>query len=186
MELRRGAFLDRDGVINRSPAAGEYIRTWAEFRLIPQAVAWIRMFHALDVPVIVVTNQRGVSRGLVDPQELARIHANMCRELSRLDAPITDVFCCPHEENTCECRKPKPGMVWEAARKWKIDPRRSILLGDSERDRELARNCGMRFVAVHEGQLIGRLPEDEAGEADHSVTVAARYERFAGQEKISQ
>ena len=69
------------------------------------------MFHALDVPVIVVTNQRGVSLGLVDPQELARMHANMCRELSRLDAPITDVFCCPHEENTCECRKPKPKMI---------------------------------------------------------------------------
>ena len=163
MELRRGAFLDRDGVINISPAAGDYVRTWEEFQVIPEAVEWIRLFNALGLPVIVVTNQRGVSRGLVQAAELARIHANMLVELARLGARVDDVFCCPHEEAVCDCRKPRPGLVLQAAAKWNIDVRRSILLGDSAADRGLADNCGMHFVAVREGHLVGRL-QDEAGE----------------------
>jgi hypothetical protein len=75
--MRRCVFLDRDGVINFKPAQGEYIRTWREFRLISSVVDWIRLFNALDLLVIVVTNQRGVALGYVDPGELARIHDNM-------------------------------------------------------------------------------------------------------------
>jgi D-glycero-D-manno-heptose 1,7-bisphosphate phosphatase len=156
VELRRSAFLDRDGVINASPAPGGYICKWEEFHLIPEAVEWIRLFHALDLLVIVVTNQRGVSRGLIDPAELARIHANMQAELAHLGARVDDVFCCPHEENTCNCRKPRPGLVWQAASKWNIDVQRSILLGNSACDRQLAENCGMHFVGVREGHVTGR------------------------------
>jgi D-glycero-D-manno-heptose 1,7-bisphosphate phosphatase len=172
LELRRGAFVDRDGVINVSPRPGHYVRTWEEFRLIPETVERIRLFNALDFVVIVVTNQRGVSRGLIDPAELERIHANMRTELARLGARIDDVFCCPHEENTCECRKPKPGLVLQAAAKWDIDVRASILLGDSPSDSELARKCGMHFVAVREGRLVGRL-RDEADEFLDAVGPAA-------------
>jgi D-glycero-D-manno-heptose 1,7-bisphosphate phosphatase len=157
LELRRSAFLDRDGVINVSPARGDYVRTWEEFRLIPEAVEWIRLFRALDLLVIVVTNQRGVSRGLIDLAELNRIHANMQAELAQLGARVDDVFCCPHEENTCDCRKPRPGLVRQAARKWNIDVRRSILLGDSACDRQLAENCGMHFVGVREGHVLRQL-----------------------------
>jgi D-glycero-D-manno-heptose 1,7-bisphosphate phosphatase len=169
LELRRSAFLDRDGVINVSPRPGHYIRTWEEFRLIPEAVEWIRLFNALDLLVIVITNQRGVSQGLVDPAELERIHANMQTELARLGARIDDVFCCPHDVNTCECRKPKPGLVFQAAAKWDIDVRTSILLGDSPSDSELAQKCGMHFVAVREGHLAGR----SRGEADEYMDAVA-------------
>jgi D-glycero-D-manno-heptose 1,7-bisphosphate phosphatase len=104
MELRRGAFFDRDGVINASPPPGEYVRRWEEFRLLPEAVEWIRGFNALDVPVIVVTNQRGVSRGIIEPAELERIHETMRAAVAALGGRIDDVFCCPHEENACHCR----------------------------------------------------------------------------------
>jgi D-glycero-D-manno-heptose 1,7-bisphosphate phosphatase len=160
LELRRSAFLDRDGVINVSPHRGHYIRTWEEFRLIPEAIEMIRLFNALDLLVIVVTNQRGVSRGLIHPAELERIHANMLTELARLGAHIDDVFCCPHDENTCDCRKPKPGLVLQAANKWHVDLPRSIMLGDSPSDRQLAEACGMRFVALREGRMIGILPDE--------------------------
>lgn len=162
MELRPGAFFDRDGVINVSPAPGEYIRRWEEFRLIPEAVEWIRLFNRLELPVIVVTNQRGVSRGLIAAAELERIHRNMREELQRLGAHVDDVFCCPHEENTCDCRKPQPGMVLRAAEKWNLDVQRSILLGDSWRDRELAASCGLTFWEMCEGRMISRVaPEME-------------------------
>lgn len=169
MELRRSAFLDRDGVVNVSPAPGDYIRSWEEFRLIPEAVEWIRLFNALDLLVIVLTNQRGVSRGLIHPSELHRIHANMVAELARLGARIDDVFCCPHGASECNCRKPRPGLVWQAASKWNIDVKRSILLGDSPTDRLLAENCGMHFVNVWEGHVLGNLHVKEQERTEWSV-----------------
>lgn len=176
MELRRSAFLDRDGVINVSPRPGQYIRTWEEFQLIPEAVEKIRLFNALDLLVIVVTNQRGVSRGLIDPAELERIHANMRRELDRLGAHIHDVFCCPHAENACDCRKPRPGLVLEAASKWHIDLPHSIMLGDSPSDRQLAKNCGMRFVGISEGRMIAPLPDDGPDKGDRPTAAMPAWE----------
>ena len=110
--------------------------------------------------MIVVTNQRGVALGQIDPAELARIHDKMKQELLGLGARIDDIFCCVHEEGTCNCSKPRPGMVIEAARKWDIDLTQSMLIGDSSRDEELALACGMAFVAVHEGTVIGRIPAE--------------------------
>jgi histidinol-phosphate phosphatase family protein len=147
-------FLDRDGVINCKPRPGEYICRWEEFRFIPAIVDWIRLFNALELLVIVVTNQRGVARGLVEPEELARIHKNMIDQLGAAGAGIDDVFCCPHEEGVCDCRKPAPGLVLQAARKWDIDLARSIMIGDSARDQELAQRCGMQFIAVADGRVI--------------------------------
>ena len=118
MELRRGAFFDRDGVINASPPPGDYVRHWDQFRLLPETVEWIRRFNALGAPVIVVTNQRGVSRGIVEPAELESIHENMRAAVAARGGRIDDVFCCPHEENACQCRKPLPGLVWRAAEKF--------------------------------------------------------------------
>jgi D-glycero-D-manno-heptose 1,7-bisphosphate phosphatase len=151
---RACVFLDRDGVINRKPPAGEYIRSWREFILIPAVVDWIRLFNALELLVIVVTNQRGVALGLMQQRDVDDIHARMVQELRQRGARIDDVFCCPHAENACDCRKPKPGLVLEACRKWNLDLARSILLGDSDLDRKLAENCGIRFLAVSEGRIV--------------------------------
>jgi D-glycero-D-manno-heptose 1,7-bisphosphate phosphatase len=156
--MRRCVFLDRDGVINVKPACGEYIRSWEEFRLIPAVVDWIRLLNALDFMVIVVTNQRGVALGLMSQADLDRIHREMCAELERAGARIDDVLCCVHEEGACECRKPRTGMILEAARKWDIDIGRSIVVGDSERDRLLAHACRMKFVAVADGKVTAVIP----------------------------
>src|SRR6476469_765220 len=78
---RRCVFLDRDGVINVAPPPGEYVRRWEEFRFLPGVADWIRLFNALDLLVIVVTNQQGVAKGLVRPEDLTTIHRNMVREL---------------------------------------------------------------------------------------------------------
>jgi D-glycero-D-manno-heptose 1,7-bisphosphate phosphatase len=147
-------FLDRDGVINRKPPPGEYIRSWCEFVIIPAVVDWIRLFNALGLLVVVVTNQRGVALGRMAQADVDEIHTRMVEELSQRGARIDDVFCCPHGENVCDCRKPKPGMVLQACRKWNLDLSRSILLGDSDRDRQLAANCDIRYLAVCEGRIL--------------------------------
>jgi D-glycero-D-manno-heptose 1,7-bisphosphate phosphatase len=151
---RRCVFLDRDGVINTAALKGEYIRTPDEFHLLPNIADWIRLFNAVEFLVIVVTNQRGVALGLMTDDDLAAIHAKMLRDLAGLGARIDDVFSCPHAHNACDCRKPKPGLVYAARDKWDIDLSRSLLLGDSDVDRELAANCGIPFLRVEGGRIV--------------------------------
>lgn len=148
---RRCVFLDRDGVINVPAAPGEYIRTWEEFEFLPYIADWIRLFNALNLLVIVVTNQRGVALGWMSHQDLNEIHCRMVEELAQAGARIDDIFCCTHNEGECECRKPQPGLIFESGKKWQIDLSQSLFLGDSDRDREAARRSGVPFLLVHHG-----------------------------------
>ncbi len=152
--MRRCLFLDRDGVINAAPPIGEYIRSWDEFRLLPEAVSWIRLFKAAGFLAIVVTNQRGIARGLYTEADLRDIHNRMRTALAAQGANLDDIFYCPHEEGACDCRKPQPGMVREAQKKWDIDLSASLLIGDSSRDRKLAEACGIPFALVTDGRVI--------------------------------
>jgi histidinol-phosphate phosphatase family protein len=154
--------MDRDGVVNVSPTAGEYIRKWEEFKLIPETISWIRIFNALDLLVVVVTNQRGIARDIVLPDDLNDIHRRMKESLEESGAKIDDILYCPHELDVCDCRKPGTAMVREAERKWNIDLSRSIMIGDSDCDRDLAARCGMRFIRVRNGKVTQVIPDDEA------------------------
>jgi D-glycero-D-manno-heptose 1,7-bisphosphate phosphatase len=155
LKTRRCVFLDRDGVINEKAAPHEYIRTWSEFRFLPNIVDWIRLFNVLDFLVIVITNQRGVARGMMTRESVDDIHRNMIVELAARGARIDDVFVCPHQENACDCRKPKPGMVLQAQAKWDIDLPASLMIGDSDSDAALAAACGVRFLRASNGKVIG-------------------------------
>jgi histidinol-phosphate phosphatase family protein len=152
---RRCVFLDRDGVINEKAPPHQYIRSWSEFRFLPNIADWIRLFNALDFLVIVVTNQRGVARGMMTRETVDQIHRQMIAELATRGARIDDVFVCPHEANACDCRKPKPGMVLEAQAKWGIDLTGSLMIGDSDDDQGLASACGLKFLRAADGKLNG-------------------------------
>jgi len=151
---RSCVFLDRDGVINEKAPEGDYVKSWSEFRFLPNIADWIKLFNALDQLVIVITNQRGIARGRMSETDLAEIHTRMCSELARQGARIDDIFHCPHEEGTCGCRKPRPGLVRLATEKWDIDISRSLFIGDSNGDKELAEVCGLRFLRAAGGRLI--------------------------------
>ena len=146
-------FLDRDGVVNVKPAPGEYIRSAEEFRLMPNISDWIRLFNALEFLIIVITNQRGVALGLMTEEDIRSIHKRMLNELAANGARIDDVFYCPHGLDSCECRKPKPGLVYAARDKWRIDLGQSLLLGDSDSDQQLAATCGVPFLRVVDGHI---------------------------------
>jgi len=145
-------FLDRDGVINKK-IEGDYVRNWSQFEFLPNIIDWIRLFQALDHLVIVVTNQRGVALGHMTLEDVNQIHEKMLEALEMRGAYIDDIFVCPHEENSCDCRKPKPGLVLEAQEKYDIDLSESLLIGDSDSDEQLARKCGLRFLRAENGHL---------------------------------
>ena len=146
--------MDRDGVINVKPAVGQYVERWDQFTLIPAAVDWIKLFRALRFLVIVVTNQRCIARSLVATDSVLHIHDKMKEQLSAMGAPVDDVYCCPHEEGECACRKPLPGLILEARRKWHVQLSGSIVIGDSDADDKLAANLKMSFVRVHDGKIL--------------------------------
>lgn len=144
-------FLDRDGVINERIAGG-FVTTWDEFQFldgIPQALAEL---SRLRLPMIVVSNQAGVCGRLVRPSALRNLTERFVGALAKAGAPIDAVYYCPHAPDYgCRCRKPQPGLLLEAARDWRLDLGRSVLIGDSARDLDAARAAGCRSVLLKAG-----------------------------------
>jgi histidinol-phosphate phosphatase family protein len=146
---RRAVFLDRDGVINKKAPSPDYVKTWDEFSFLPGVVTAIRRLNEEGFLVIVVSNQRGVARGLVTERRLRQIHARMVGELGRAGARIDGVFYCPHDlEDACECRKPQPGLLIRAAQAHDVDLRRSWMVGDQESDIEAGTRAGCKTILI--------------------------------------
>jgi len=147
--VNRAVFLDRDGVINQKAACGQYITRWEELRILPGVVEAIRLIKEAGYLVIVATNQRAVAKGLLTPSELEDIHQRLTNQLRRDGAVIDDIYYCPHElEPACCCRKPKAGMLLDAARKHEIDLSHSWMIGDSDRDVEAGKTAGCRTIRL--------------------------------------
>ena len=106
-------FLDRDGVINRQ-LPDDYVKTWREFEFLPRAKEALRLLTEAGLRLVIVTNQRGIARGLMTEADLQDIHTRMLAELSDAGAQIAAIYCCPHDHGQCRCRKPQPGMLRQA------------------------------------------------------------------------
>jgi D-glycero-D-manno-heptose 1,7-bisphosphate phosphatase len=136
---RPAIFLDRDGVINERVVGG-YVTSWSGFRFLDGIVPVLRELVRFKLPLVVVSNQAGVGKGLMSRTALARITERFVAHLARLGVPIAAVYYCPHApEARCRCRKPRSGLLLRAAHDWRIDLDRSILVGDSPSDVEAAR-----------------------------------------------
>jgi D-glycero-D-manno-heptose 1,7-bisphosphate phosphatase len=147
--LSRAVFLDRDGVINQRPSAGDYITRWEDFHILPGVAEGIALLNHAGFSVIVVTNQRCVAKGLMSELDLRQMHKRMTDDLARAGANIDATFYCPHEiEPRCDCRKPAPGMLLSAARSRGIDLRTSWMIGDSDNDVEAGRSAGCKTARV--------------------------------------
>ncbi len=150
--MKRAAFLDRDGVINRKLPEGQYVTRWEEMVFLPGVPAAISLLTQAGFCVLTVSNQRCVAKGLLTASELESIHSRMCRELAANGAVITEVYYCPHEEQPpCSCRKPSPGMLFRAALEHEIDLSASWMIGDSEIDIQAGRSAGCRTVRIVRG-----------------------------------
>lgn len=144
--MKKAVFLDRDGVINERIKDG-YVTNWEEFRFLPGVKGAIESLKREGFLIILVTNQRGIARGFMTEEDLREIHRRMQKELGAGD--IDAIYFCPHDEDEgCACRKPKPGMFLTAQRKFKIDFRRSYIIGDSESDMEAGETLGLKRIFI--------------------------------------
>jgi D-glycero-D-manno-heptose 1,7-bisphosphate phosphatase len=145
--LARAVFLDRDGVINRSairdgkPYPPD---TLSEFELLPGVREAVCALHDAGFRVIVATNQPDVGAGRQSQLIVEAMHDHL-----RAMLPIDDIRVCYHtEDDGCQCRKPKPGMLMSAAAQWGIDLRVSVMVGDRWRDVDAGRAAGCRTILV--------------------------------------
>jgi D-glycero-D-manno-heptose 1,7-bisphosphate phosphatase len=142
------AFLDRDGVLNVDHG---YVHQPAQLEWVDGAAEAVRLLNETGYRVVVVTNQSGIARGLYDEKALEHFHAHMQERLAEKGARIDRFYFCPHHPQgsvaafaiVCECRKPKAGMLEQAARDFAIDRSRSFLIGDTDADMAAAEAFGI-------------------------------------------
>lgn len=146
--LNKVVFVDRDGVINKKAAEHDYIKNWQEFRFLPDIAKAIKLLNQSGFIVIIVSNQRGIARGIMTENDLKDIHQKMCCKLKRESAIITDIFVCPHNNNECKCRKPQTGLFLQAEIKYPVNKKQSFMVGDSTTDIEAGKNYGIKTIAV--------------------------------------
>ena len=158
--MKPAVFLDRDGTIN---VERDYLYRIEDFQFIAGVPMAVRRLNEAGFLVVVVTNQSVIARGLCSLEELAEIHKKMETELGAEGAFVEAIYFCPHHPHggfegevkeykiECECRKPKPGMLLQAAERFHIDLSKSYLVGDSPRDIEAGRSAGVTTLRVKTG-----------------------------------
>jgi len=160
---RPAVFADRDGTINRNPTRGDFVTRPEDLELLPGAAEALRRLKEAGYLIVVFTNQSGVGRGVMSADDVRAVNARMGELLAEAGAPLDGVYFCPHvDQDGCECRKPKHGLLTRAASELGIDLSRSWGVGDGARDLGAARAAGCRVVLVHGDAYPG---QREAGEA---------------------
>lgn len=167
--------LDRDGVINLD--SPDYIKSADEWQAIPGSLDAIARLNLAGFTVAVATNQSGVGRGLFSESTLNEIHQKMLAEIAAHGGEVAQIFYCPHApEEHCDCRKPKPGLLYKAAEHFACGFQRMIVIGDSVRDIEAARAVGARAILVRTGKGVGSersFTPDNLPETENNLAAAA-------------
>ena len=142
--MQKALFLDRDGVIN---VEKDYLYKIEDFEFIDGIFDLVSHYYDLGYKVFVVTNQSGIARSFYTQSDFSKLTQWMMLEFLKKDIKIEKVYFCPHHPDIsgeCSCRKPKPGMILEAASVYDIDLEHSIMIGDKERDIEAGLNAGIK------------------------------------------
>lgn len=146
--MKAAAFLDRDGVVNIDHG---YVFRREDFEFVPGTLDAARELKSMGLALVVVTNQSGIARGYYGPDEFHALTEWMKEAFAAHGAPLDGVYYCPHHptdgdapyRQACQCRKPAPGMLLDAARDVGIDLRRSVLFGDKASDLQAALAAGI-------------------------------------------
>lgn len=152
---RPSVILDRDGVLNRRPPRATYVTRPQELVWLPGAREALALLAERGWQVAVVSNQAGVGRGVMSADDLADVNDRLRSDAAAAGGRIDAVYVCPHDwDEGCACRKPRPGMLFQAQRDLHLDLSRTPFIGDDERDGEAARAAGCPFLMVTEGESV--------------------------------
>jgi D,D-heptose 1,7-bisphosphate phosphatase len=149
-------FLDRDGTINEEVG---YMDRLEKLKIIPSAYEAIRLINKSSMKAIVVTNQAGIARGFFTEQFVNQIHEIIQTDLLQKNAHIDKFYFCPHHPTegtgiylqSCNCRKPLPGMLLSAVHDFNVELQRSYMIGDTCRDMQAAKRAGVKAILVKTG-----------------------------------
>jgi histidinol-phosphate phosphatase family domain/HAD-superfamily hydrolase, subfamily IIIA len=165
MKKNIAVFLDRDGTINEEVG---YLDSLDKLKIIPSAYEAIRLINESGMKAVVISNQAGVARGLFTEDFVQITNEHLQTALRQKGAYIDNFYYCPHHPTEgigiylqqCNCRKPAPGMLLQAAQELKIDLTRSYFVGDTFRDMEAAKKAGVKRVLVKTGYGQDFLQDD--------------------------
>ncbi len=159
MTLKNVIFLDRDGVINYDSV--DYIKSWDEYRFLPGSLEALAELTNAGFALILITNQSIIGRGMVTEAVLEDMHRRLRRAVEAAGGSLFDIFYCPHRpDDHCDCRKPEPGLIFQAKEKHGIDLPRTVMIGDNVKDVMCGRNAGCgATLLVRTGN--GREAEEE-------------------------
>jgi D-glycero-D-manno-heptose 1,7-bisphosphate phosphatase len=162
---RPAAFIDRDGTINVQPPEHEYLSGVDELEVLPGALEGMRALADCGFALVIASNQRGVGRGLISMDDVDAIDAEIRRLLAASGAELAGSYYCPHlNDDGCDCRKPKPGLLLRAAEELDLDLAASWMVGDSATD---------IAAGVAAGCRTAYLGDDPPGEATISAASLA-------------
>ena len=176
----KAAFIDRDGVINEER---NYVRRISDFVLLPGVIDGLLLLRNAGYRLIVVTNQAGIARGYYDQDEMERLHVHMRQVLAEHGVLLDAIYFCPHHprgsiENLtikCDCRKPSPGLLLQAAEDFSLNLDTSVLIGDKLSDVKAGKRAGVgRTVIVESGHDVGCVARLEADVVAADLLAAAR------------
>lgn len=143
--------LDRDGVINQERA--DYVKSWLEFQFLPGVLSALSRLATLPIPIVVITNQSAIGRGLIAPETVTTIHAQLSKAVATAGGRLDGFFICPHHPATgCACRKPKPGLLLQAAQHFGFKLAQAVFIGDAVTDFEAAQAAGCQAILVRSGR----------------------------------
>lgn len=162
MPVKPTIFLDRDGVIIENRA--RYVRTWTDVAFMPGALEALALLARTDYAIIVVTNQSAVGRGLITLAQAEQINQAVVRVVEKSLGRIDGVYVCPHAPvDMCDCRKPRPGLLTQAAEDLGLDLSASLMIGDALTDLQAAQAASVpHLIMVRTGRGASQLQLPEA------------------------
>ena len=158
--------LDRDGVLNCRPARAEYVRRPEEFTWLPGALEAVRLLTQSGYRLLVISNQAGVARGSMTEADLMAVDARMVADAAAAGGRLDGAYYCRHDWDAgCDCRKPLPGLLFQAQREHRLDLTRTPFIGDDDRDGQAADLAGCPFIQVTEDRPFLTIAQSMTAEA---------------------
>ena len=144
--------LDRDGVINVPAQGNNYIYEMEDFKVYSDVQIFFTEILRHGKKIAIATNQRGIAKDLYTSQDVELLHRHML-SICNLSQEDVALFYCPHEIDTCECRKPKPGLLNSALSSLGIEKDQAVFIGDTASDRQAAESAGIEFINLNRDSL---------------------------------